>query len=96
MSSRIKPRDRVLNAPLRERFERLHEQQGLTTTQVAVMAGWTYKDGRGDGTYVARLLGLRGWEAGGGRYSAPSEHMSYRAAVRLAEALGMDPHEAGV
>lgn len=80
-------------APLREAFQR----SGKSPADVARELGWTTHKGDADGPRVKRALGLRPYTAGG----RPGEtfmrkRCSYDTAVRLAEAIGVDPADVGL
>lgn len=96
-------RDRVPSEPFRRRVEEL-QAQGVSLSQIALRAGWIRLDRgheKGDTSYLQRVLGLRTWTSGPwngvprGPYEA-REHMSYEAAVKLCDALGLDYHEMGI
>lgn len=84
--------------PLRERFERLAERGEITAHEVAFRCGWFRSDtGAPDSTRVRRALGLKEcWQRGGADKKTVQRQVRYETAVVLAEALHMDPHEAGV
>jgi hypothetical protein len=83
----------VSNAPLRREALRKVER-GMTWTELAEAAGMMDNGPRGhaDTTRLKRRLGLTG-DARTGRISG---RVRYETAVRLARALELDPHEAGV
>jgi transcriptional regulator with XRE-family HTH domain len=99
---------RVDNTPLRERFLYLRRAEDLTAAEVALRIGWTRstKNGRpqaADDAKVANRLGLKPsvnyrTNKKGERveYRYPLKSVDYDEAVLLAQAMHMDPHEAGV
>lgn len=99
-AERLAQVEAVPNAPLRERFLTLYEAGALTLSSLCERAGIMRvqrdRDRRTpDTSYALRALGLI--PQGGGRGGARLRtHVPYELAVRLADALGMDPHEAGV
>lgn len=84
--------------PLQERFLRLRERGEITATEVATRCGWIRSDTGGpDSTRVKRALGLKEALARGGEERRVAQtKVRYETAVLLAEALHMDPFEAGV
>jgi hypothetical protein len=86
--------------PLREAFV----ASGLTGGEVAQRLGWTKPHWRypttarpvGDQSRVKRVLGLRQYNPGQGYPSRYRERMTYDMAVRMAEALNVDPFEVGL
>ena len=92
----------VPNAPLRKRFLELNRTEGLSLHDVCMQVGFVkHPKNRppvGDTSYLQRLLGLRADTRGPRDRSVPTprETIKYELAVRLAEVLEMDPHEAGV
>lgn len=81
----LAPIRRVPLAPIRARFEYLARTRGITAEDLAV---WLDQS---DGTAVRRALGYLPRTTGG-----VAVDMRYQVAVKYADALGMDPHEAGV
>lgn len=88
-------------APLREAFE----VSGRSAADVARAMGWFCTNkfgGRGkpqtvaDGPRVRRALGLRPEQTKAGYPPALRQRCSYEMAVRLAHAIGVDPHEVGL
>jgi len=71
-------------------FRAAFEQSGLDLQTVARRGGWS------DGTPVARAIGLRPDTRKNGRPPSVRRSVSYRTAVRLAQALGLDYYEVGV
>lgn len=84
-------------APLREHFIRAYNRDELTARDVAERMGWVRThDGVPDSTRVMRALGLAQKTSRGGSPRRYTTVLEYETALRLAKALGMDPHEAGV
>jgi hypothetical protein len=86
--------------PFRERFLQL-TANGTTASDIAERLGWTLggsatRPGNPDVVRVKRAVGLMAYEPGHGRPRRFKERITYEMAVQLAEALHMDPHEAGV
>lgn len=71
-------------------FREAVEQQGLPLNELALRLDWTIIDKRGytkgDMRRVKRALGI-----------GPNSHktVQHKTALRLCEALGLDPHEVG-
>lgn len=87
--------ERVPNDPLRERFQALHDRDGLSLHELAKRVGWIRQyDRRPDSMRVARTLGLAPTRSRG--RDQVRRQISYSTAVRFAEALDLDPYEAGV
>jgi hypothetical protein len=84
--------------PLRDRFLKLINSGEVTTNEVALRCGWIRSDtGAPDSTRVRRALGLKKSLARGGETRRQAQtQVRYETAVLLAQALHMDPHEAGV
>lgn len=82
--------DRVDNTVLREAFLR----SDMSAAAVATCCGWVKPGGRGDGTHVLRLLGVKSYSSG--RYVCQRRTLSYDDAVLVTRALGLDPVEVGV
>jgi hypothetical protein len=77
-------------APLREAFLR----SGKTPADVARALGWRKPNGVADGPRVRRALGMRpAWSNGRKRLR---QRCSYETAVKLADAIGVDPYEVGL
>ena len=72
---------------LREAFER----SGLTSGELARRLGWT----KPDGYRVYRQLGLTAHHTHRGRVEY-RQTMSYRRALEIAQALGVDPVDVGL
>jgi hypothetical protein len=95
-------RERYLTVPvdaMRERFLRAVQSGELTADQVALRVGWVRRrNGQiaGDGTEVARALGVRPRTNSNRNWSGYARTIRYDRAVMLARALGMEPWEAGV
>lgn len=85
-------------APLQERFIQLRDRGEITANELALRLGWIRSDtGSPDSTRVRRALGLKECLArGGDKHRRAQTNVRYETAVLLAEALHMDPHEAGV
>jgi hypothetical protein len=85
-------------APLQERFLKLVERGEITTNEVALRCGWIRSDTNApDSTRVRRALGLKECLTRGGETTKRVQtRVRYETAVLLAEALNMDPFEAGV
>lgn len=79
-------------APLREAFERT----GLTATEVARSLNWYDHRGRADGQRVKRALGILPSAMGRGCGSKCIRSTSYERAVKLADAIGIDPVDVGL
>lgn len=81
----------VLVEPLREEALRQVRGRQVTWAQLAERCGWQRPSGkgRGDGERVKRALGL------GGDRTMPKVTVRYETAVRLADALGVEPVEVG-
>lgn len=75
-------------APLREAFL----ASGRTLVDVARALDW-YDRGKPDGGRVSRSLGLRPYYSGRVKRSRLRAACSYEMAVRLADAIGVDPFE---
>lgn len=88
------PRERVSNEPFREAFLR----STTTASDIARAVGWFSTNGAPDGPRVTRALGLSNTSVstskGGG--SQVRKSISYETALLLAEALCLDPYEAGI
>ncbi len=94
--------DRVPLAPFREAFER----SGLTANELAFRMGYMRANStepkHADSSRIQRLLNLRPGTAStkNGKYYPAhfkyNDTLPYELAVRLAEALGVDPWEVGV
>lgn len=84
--------------PLKERFLLLCERGEISTSEVALRCNWIRSDtGAPDATRVRRALGLKECLARGGESRKRKQtKVRYETAVLLAEALNMDPHEAGI
>ena len=84
--------------PLQERFLKLLEKGEITATEVALRCNWMRSDTGGpDSTRVRRALGLKECLTRGGELEKKVQtKVRYETAVLLAEALHMDPFEAGV
>jgi hypothetical protein len=86
--------------PLRRRFLELHDERGIRLADVARALDWT-THGEADGGRVSRYLGLTAARVGGGKRREPHRRI-YRqsvtraTALRLAEALDLDPWEIGL
>jgi hypothetical protein len=92
--TRALPQCEVDLAPLREAFLR----SGLTAGDVARTLGWTRTNyGRrvNDSGRVKRYLGISPCQ-GGGQAPRLRERCSYKTAVMLAEAIGVDPVDVGL
>lgn len=92
-------RDRVTVAPLAEAFQR----SGLTLGYVCRHLGWTrpYPDypngGKPDTTRLARALGLAPmWNPRTRRFDILAQGVNYDLAVRIADAIGVDPVDVGL
>lgn len=93
----------VPNMRIRARFEHLAEEEGLTSSTLAVAIGESrpakLADGemveRGDSTRVERMLGLTHLSAHGG-VKWLRLFVTYEQAIALADALGIDYHDLGV
>lgn len=83
--------NQVPNEPLRERYARLAAQQEDIAEVVALRCGWLRGQRHPDTQRVRRTLGLDADSA-----QRVRKTVSYENAVRLADALGLDPFEAGV
>lgn len=83
----------VPNAPFQARFYEL-QAQGERPADIARRLGW-YDHGRPDGPRVKRVLGLRP-NGRGTKGPAIRTHITYRNALRLADAMGLDPWEIGL
>ena len=85
--------------PFRERYVELREREGLTLSMVADRLGWTippspaYPEVRPDTTRAARALGLKPYMSK--RRTYIRSRVREGTARKLAEALDMDPYEAG-
>ena len=90
--------DLVPVEPLRRRFEELLAEERVTAQDIAADVGWfvtTRQRGRQpNGDRVMRALGLRSYTSHSRQ--AVQNCVSYDTAVKLAEALGMHPVDAGV
>jgi len=88
----------VPNEPLREKFVALQKRGEITAGELATRLGWMRSDtGAPDSTRVRRALGLKECLVRGGESKKVlQESLRYETAVLFAEALHMDPHEAGV
>jgi len=85
--------ERVPVEPFRDRFLQLRED-GVTAGEVARRLDWASASGA-DTCRLRRALGLSAWRSSrGGTYLRDS--VPYDEAVKLAEALGLDPHECNV
>jgi hypothetical protein len=84
--------------PLRDQFQKLINRGEITTNEVALRCNWIRSDtGQPDTTRVRRALGLKECLARGGETRKRKQTtVRYETAVLLAEALNMDPHEAGI
>jgi hypothetical protein len=90
--------------PFQHRFRELERTRGLTMGTVCARMGWTRnRPGRPDVQIPdvskgARMLGFKPYQRGRHQViePAPTTVIDYESAVRLADALGMDPHEGGV
>lgn len=85
-------RELIPNDVLRERFRQLQVREGLRAEEVAVQVGWL-RPGRNcpDGQRVERALGLACDDR-----KRTRRFVTYENAVRLADALRLDPYEVGV
>lgn len=82
---------RVNNAELREAFLNSPFNAG----QVAKSCGWL-KDGvTGDSSRVLRPLGLKAYKNGQGM-TTTNRNIDYDNALKIAEALGLDPVDVGL
>jgi hypothetical protein len=98
MAPWLKKEDAVPVTPLREFYIREFNRGNVTPQLIAERLGM-YDRGRPDETKVLRMLGLRPVQErshGGSRVPRYKQLLSYQNAARLAEAMGMDYHEAGV
>jgi hypothetical protein len=83
--------------PLRDHFIKAYNRGEIAPHDVARQMGWIHAhSGRPDTSRALRALGLREKTARGGSPKRYITVLEYETAVRLAEAIGMDPHEAGV
>jgi hypothetical protein len=86
----------VPNAALRERFLALRERGETSYALVAVRCGWWTLSGEPNRAKVAQCLGV----LNGARPSRPNRRLQvatgYENALKLADALGLDPREAGL
>lgn len=84
--------------PLRDRFVKLLKSGEITANEVAIRCNWIRSDTNApDTTRVRRALGLKESLARGGETRKRVQtQLRYETAVLLAEALHMDPHEAGI
>ena len=84
--------------PLQSRFLELIGRGEISANEVALRCGWIRSDtGNPDSTRVRRALGLKKCLTRGGEVEKKVQtRVRYETAVLLAEALHMDPHEAGV
>lgn len=83
--------DRVPNRRLREEFERRRALGWLTSHDVALRLGWLSPDGSPDVSRVLRALGIA--ISYNCRNGAPRKQrmLSYERAIRIAEAMNLDP-----
>lgn len=79
-------------APLREAFER----SGLTAAEVARVLDWRDPRGRIDGRRVKRALGIVPVAMGRGYGPKCVRSTSYERALKLADAIGVDPVDVGL
>lgn len=82
--------------PLREAFL----ASGRSAVEVAGALGWIHQGattvkGR-DGRRVLRALGIRPYSRGHGRGMVYQQTCSYKRAILLAEAIGVDPVDVGL
>ena len=98
---RIERMELVSNEPFRDFYLRVAQHRD-TPTEIAARAGF-YHGGRradgskvGDASYLLRLLGLKESPSKTGYPSYVREWIPYETGVKLADALGLDYHEAGV
>jgi hypothetical protein len=77
--------------PLREEYLR---RDDLTPGEIARRLGWWKRPGVPNADRVRVQLGLRSYRSNGRRLTR--QRVRYERAVELAEAMNMDPHEAGV
>lgn len=90
--------------PFREAFEQRRDRDGLTLSRLADELGW-YRKRTGqrknagqmmaDSQRVSRVLGITPFHDGRGHTSVRTA-LSYDLAVRLAEALDLDPRDVGI
>lgn len=95
-------RDRVPVAPFRDVFlqmepSRMNGRWGWTmesckdaANTLAERLGW-YDRGVPDGPRVRRVLGLRQYHPSHGYSQRQREHLTYEMALRLCDAMGLDP-----
>jgi hypothetical protein len=93
--------DLVPVEPLRRRFEELRDQRGIRLADVARALDWTTHGRDADGGRVSRYLGLTAARVGSGKRRDPRKRLHRQTvapetAVRLAEALDLDPREIGL
>lgn len=102
---RVECLDLVPVAPFREKFLQLQKAGDMTLGDLCDAMGWGYfiseekakRERRSscwkpDTSHAQRNLGIR---RRNDSYN-PKEHVPYAMAVKLCDALGMDPHEAGI
>lgn len=99
--------ERVSVTPFREKFVRLRETRQMSTSQLCMHMGWVYRpsadvcrrEGRRPG-YVKPSINTALVTLGMGRHHKQNHDLqatvTYDVALRLANALGMDPYEAGI
>lgn len=97
---------RVPVEPFREFFVFLRDRGQMNTADLCFAMGWVYRPSdqrrvaehrtariKPDTSHAQRVLGLRRQGCQG---AGEKQYVTYDVAVRLCEALGMDPHVAGV
>jgi hypothetical protein len=95
----------VPNAPFRERFLKLQEQGDISTRDICQVMGWMRRRNaqsesrdHPDGKWLQRKLGIIPDLPKPGALTTPDprDTIPYEEAVKLADIMGMDYHEAGV
>lgn len=91
----LRPRGEIDIAPFRERFIQLYNLGEIDFAELARRMGRTRKDT----SYVQRMLGFRPAvevDSRGVKYKKFRKKVEYDTAVKLADALGLDPIDVGI
>lgn len=88
----VAEKDKVANFRLRREFLERRELGWLTQDTVARRMGWLNKHGHPDGTRVLRVLGI----VNGHNCRGLQRKVARETAVKLAEALNVDPWQVGL